>query len=150
MDSPIVRVAVIALALAACDHDSPTSRMPEVCGPYPDWESSAYTLPYEVGEAFVVGQANCTEGGHQGRYKHSYDFLMPIGTVVTAARAGTVTFVEEGFGDDTTTIEENNFRSCATWMGSRRSTPTRPATVCWSRSATRRWGSGSLAAGTRA
>jgi murein DD-endopeptidase MepM/ murein hydrolase activator NlpD len=57
----------------------------------------------------VVSQGNCTTGGHRGRYKHSFDFAMPIGTVVTAARAGTVTFVEERFGDDTTTIAENNF-----------------------------------------
>src|SRR3954467_15019842 len=60
------------------------------CGSFPDWQSSLYVLPYPVGSTYYVNQSNCTNGGHQGPYKYSYDFVMPIGTTVTAARAGGV------------------------------------------------------------
>jgi hypothetical protein len=58
------------------------------CGGYADWQSSPYVLPYPVGESYPIYQTNCTLGGHHGVYRHSYDFLMPIGALVTAAREG--------------------------------------------------------------
>ena len=60
------------------------------CGPFPDWVSSPYVLPYAVGSSYYVTQSNCSTGGHRGPYKYSYDFAMPIGTTVTAARTGIV------------------------------------------------------------
>ena len=69
------------------------------CGGYPDWQSSPYVLPYPVGKSYAVHQANCTFGGHHGVYRYSYDFLMPIGTTVTAAREGVVAETLEGFAD---------------------------------------------------
>jgi len=69
------------------------------CGRYPDWESSPYVLPYPVGESYAVWQGNCTWGGHHGPYQYSYDFLMPIGTLVTAARDGVVVDIQDGFRD---------------------------------------------------
>src|SRR5689334_14182396 len=60
------------------------------CGPFPDWQSSPYVLPYPIGSTYYVNQANCSNGGHQGTFKYSYDFAMPIGTKVAAARAGVV------------------------------------------------------------
>ena len=69
------------------------------CGGYPDWQTSPYVLPYPVGKSYPVYQANCTLGGHHGVYRYSYDFLMPIGTVVTAARAGAVVEILNGFTD---------------------------------------------------
>ena len=61
------------------------------CGPYPDWRTSPYVLPYPVGRSHRVSQGNCFAGGsHQSTLRHSYDFEMPFGSVVTAARAGVV------------------------------------------------------------
>ena len=71
---------------------------------YPDWKTSPYLLPYPVGENYPLYQGNCTLGGHHGPYRYSYDFLMDIGTVVTAARGGIVfevrTGSEDGGGSD--------------------------------------------------
>jgi murein DD-endopeptidase MepM/ murein hydrolase activator NlpD len=69
------------------------------CGPFPDWHSSPYVLPYPAGSSYYVNQSNCTNGGHRGTYKYSYDFVMPIGTTVTAARAGVVADVRMKFRD---------------------------------------------------
>ena len=62
----------------------------DACGPFPDWRSSPYVLPYPVGNTYYVNQGNCSTGGHHGPYRYAYDFAMPIGTTVTAARAGVV------------------------------------------------------------
>lgn len=69
------------------------------CGGYSDWQASAYVLPYPAGESYAVYQANCSWGGHRGVYRYSYDFLMPIGSPVTAARSGMVAETLEGFAD---------------------------------------------------
>ena len=67
-----------------------------LCGGYADWQTSPYVLPYPVGESYPVHQDNCSLGGHHGVYRYSYDFLMPIGSPVTAARAGVVAETLEG------------------------------------------------------
>src|SRR5437773_10698260 len=67
------------------------------CGPFPDWHTSPYVLPYYVGSTYYVSQANCSAGGHHGAYKYAYDFVMPIGTTVTAARAGVVAAIPMKF-----------------------------------------------------
>lgn len=69
------------------------------CWGYADWQTAAYVLPYPIGKSYPVYQGNCTLGGHHGVYQYSYDFLMPIGTLVTAARAGVVVAIEAGFRD---------------------------------------------------
>lgn len=69
------------------------------CGGYPAWESSPYVLPFPVGEAYPIHQGNCSYGGHRGVYRYSYDFLMPIGSKVTAARAGVVIEILDGAVD---------------------------------------------------
>jgi murein DD-endopeptidase MepM/ murein hydrolase activator NlpD len=73
-----------------------------VCGPYPDWTRSAYVLPYLPGEGYRVSQGNCA-GGHatlvEGAFRHGYDFAMPIGTTVVAARAGRVGYTRTRFRD---------------------------------------------------
>jgi len=80
---------------AGCDFGSPSE--PEsaldACGPYPDWETSEYVLPYPTGSSFVVSQGNCSRGSHNGPARHAYDFAMPIGSPVTASRSGQVLFV---------------------------------------------------------
>ena len=72
---------------------------------------SAYILPWSVGEAHRVDQGNCGSGSHAAGtvVQYAYDFLMPIGTPVIAARSGTVFLVEEGFPDGTRRAGEENY-----------------------------------------
>lgn len=79
------------------------------CGPFPDWQSSPYVLPYRAGASYFVSQSNCTNGGHQGQYRYSYDFAMPIGTTVTAARSGVVDDVRTHFRDGQRGESESNW-----------------------------------------
>jgi uncharacterized protein YaiE (UPF0345 family) len=69
----------------------------EPCGPYPEWQTSAYVLPYPAGSTYSVLQGNCTNATHRGPLKYSYDFSMPVGTTVTAARAGVVAMYARTF-----------------------------------------------------
>jgi murein DD-endopeptidase MepM/ murein hydrolase activator NlpD len=66
------------------------------CGGYKDWKTSLYVLPYPVGKSYSLHQGNCSLGGHRAGYQYSYDFLMPIGALVTAARPGVVSEVLGG------------------------------------------------------
>jgi murein DD-endopeptidase MepM/ murein hydrolase activator NlpD len=55
-----------------------------------DPAESLYVLPFPVGKSYRVTQSYCSgpQGGHVNQI--AYDFGMPIGEDVTAARAGTV------------------------------------------------------------
>ena len=72
---------------------------PVSCGEFVPWQESPYVLPYTVGESYVVNQANCSGFGHSGFWEFGYDFTMPIGTVVTAARSGVVLHAQDGTED---------------------------------------------------
>ena len=72
---------------------------PISCGEFLPWQESGYVLPYTVGERYVVNQANCSGFGHSGFWEFGYDFTMPIGTVVTAARDGIVLHAQDGTED---------------------------------------------------
>jgi len=107
---------VIATVIFGCSSDSneqPSPR-PQVknCGPYPSQSTSAYVLPYEVGKSFVVGQGNCSPVGRSHATgsldQHSYDILMPIGTNITATRAGVVNKVVENFAENNGTPGQEN------------------------------------------
>jgi len=92
---------------------APTVPVTAACGPYPDQTTSAYVLPYEVGTWHRMVHGNCTAGGtsHQtgGTRQYAYDFQMPIGTLIVAARAGRVSAVEQFNIDSTRTPGEENF-----------------------------------------
>jgi len=79
------------------------------CGPFPDWSASAYVLPYPAGSSYYVSQANCSSGGHRGPYQYAYDFVMPVGTTVTAARAGVVAEIRMKFRDGQSGEGESNW-----------------------------------------
>ena len=81
----------------------------EPCGPFPDWATSAYVLPYPVGSTYSVLQGNCTNATHRGALKYSYDFSMPVGTTVTAARAGVVADIRMDFRDSQRGENESNW-----------------------------------------
>jgi len=83
------------------------------CGPYPEQATSLFILPYEVGTGHEMVHGNCTALGtsHQsgGTRQYAYDFEMPIGTIIVAARAGEVSAVEQGHADSTRIPGEENF-----------------------------------------
>ena len=95
----------IALVLAACGGGSPTGGTAppptsEVsCEGFGDWQTSAYVLPYPVGQSYEVNQGNCSGFGHSDFWLFGYDFIMPIGTIVTAARAGVIQHAQDGAVD---------------------------------------------------
>ena len=61
---------------------------------YPPAQASPYKLPWQGGVRRLVAQGNRSFVSHRGSHLYAYDFWMPVGTVVLAARAGTVTRVE--------------------------------------------------------
>ena len=91
-------LVITVFASAACDAETP-SEPAEACGPFPDWASSPYNLPYPAGHSYELRQSNCSGFGHVGFWKHGYDFIMPIGAVVTAARSGRVGWAKDGCYD---------------------------------------------------
>lgn len=67
---------------------------PSALDPYPRAQGSPYQLPWQGGVRRFVAQGNRSFVSHRGSHLYAYDFWMPIGTVVLAARGGTVTRVE--------------------------------------------------------
>lgn len=105
-------VLVVLVLLVACDGDSPTGPVAgQGCGPWPAQSSSPLVLPYRPGEAYPVNQGNCTPGTHARgtRDQYAYDFGMPIGTTVVAARAGVVEELEERYADGNGVVTESNY-----------------------------------------
>lgn len=84
---------------------------PEVdCAVYPDQQSSAYLLPYQVGEAFpVVVSTGHYRASNQGVGLYAIDFDMPIGTKIVASRSGEVVAVRENFQDGNGKDLEENY-----------------------------------------
>jgi len=94
-------VLALAVAAAGCGSSPGAPDAIETCEGFGDWQSSPYVLPFAVGASFFVDQGNCSPpgNGHRGVTKFGYDFLMPIGTPVHAARGGVVTAVDESHFD---------------------------------------------------
>ncbi len=77
--------------------------------------NSDFVLPYPVGSSYEVIQGNCSHvsdlwNSHQEGtpWQYAYDFLMPIGTIITAPAAGVVRYVEERNSDDDKGLESGN------------------------------------------
>ena len=102
------RLSAVLLGAMGCGSNPDTRSCP---GPYPPQSASAYVLPWNIGEAYVVGQGNCGSSSHAAGtiVQYAYDVLMPIGTPVLAARSGTVFLVEERFVDGTRRPGEENY-----------------------------------------
>ena len=103
--SRLLLVLYVLVGALGCEGHSNSPTQPAAlgnCGVYPDWQNSAYILPYPVGGSYRVSQANCTDYSHSGLLSYAFDFEMPIGTSVAAARSGVVVHVIEEFldGDD--------------------------------------------------
>ena len=85
--------------------------MARYAGSYPDQETSPYVLPWQAGETYLVGQGNCTTFSHTVAWNQqfAYDFMLPIGAPILAARGGTVTAVVDNFSDGTRISGEENY-----------------------------------------
>jgi murein DD-endopeptidase MepM/ murein hydrolase activator NlpD len=99
----------LAALLVACGAGPSSPDPADLCTGYPAWPTSPYVVPYPVGTSYRVAQGNCSGGGHSGVYRYSYDFDMPIGTSVTAARDGVVFEVRTGYLDGDLTPGHENF-----------------------------------------
>lgn len=75
----------------------------------PAQRAAEYRLPYPIGDSARLIQGNNGPWGHQGHAAYAFDFVMPVGRPVTAARAGRVVAVEGRFYDGTRKPGEENF-----------------------------------------
>ena len=82
-------VALIALLLAAVAYLTLTG--PRNLERYPAPERSPYLLPGPAGITRFCAQSNRAIVSHRGREEFAYDFAMPVGETICAARAGLVT-----------------------------------------------------------
>lgn len=71
-------------------------------------ESSEYVLPYPQTESYKVLQAYNGPWGHEKHAEFAYDFQMPMGSAVHAARSGKVVHVEQRHKDSTRKGGEEN------------------------------------------
>ncbi len=67
-----------------------------------------FVLPYPVGKAYTCSLGFNASFSHNGSFRYSVDFEMPIGTLVTAAREGRVVYVVEDNSDDDRTPGHEN------------------------------------------
>jgi murein DD-endopeptidase MepM/ murein hydrolase activator NlpD len=95
---------IAAILLLGCNGSSPTApERPDLSCAAPvfgDPASSPWCLPYAAGSVYTVTQSYCSMGSHAGRF--AYDFDMPMGTEVLAARGGEVVELRENWSDDDT------------------------------------------------
>lgn len=64
---------------------------------YPPNDTSPYKLPWKAGISRFVAQGNRSFTSHRGYHLYAWDFVMPIGTEVLAAREGRVVEVVDSF-----------------------------------------------------
>ena len=94
-------IVLLAVLAAGCGSSPVAPDSSETCAGFGEWQASPYVLPYAVGTSYLLDQGNCSPpgNGHRGVTRFGYDFLMPIGTAVFAARGGIVTQVDESHFD---------------------------------------------------
>ena len=71
-------------------------------------DEAKYRLPWKSGVARFVAQGNFSFTSHRHLHAHAWDFVMPIGTAVLAAREGEVVRVVDffdGIGWDSNSVE---------------------------------------------
>lgn len=97
-------VLVLAALLSACSAGATRAGAQDTLA----LDRSPYVLPFPAGRAYLCFNSYGGPIGHTADFQYSVDFDMPIGTLVTAARQGTVAFVADGFSDaDTETAQAN-------------------------------------------
>jgi murein DD-endopeptidase MepM/ murein hydrolase activator NlpD len=87
------RLALLGLFLLTAPYACPGG--PRELDRYPPASESPYVLPYEAGTARWCVQGNNGRVSHNGGGEFAYDFAMPSGTRITAAREGVVVAVRD-------------------------------------------------------
>jgi murein DD-endopeptidase MepM/ murein hydrolase activator NlpD len=82
------RSALLFLALGIIGYFAFTG--PRHLDRYPPRETSPYRLPWPAGRMWFCGQSNRGIVSHRGWEEYAYDFNMPVGSEVCAARGGVV------------------------------------------------------------
>jgi len=101
----IVRLVPL-LGCAGCgEPTTPPSEPPPECSVYGEQASSPYVLPYPPGTSYAVGLTT----GHPGWHRYAIDFLMPIGSSLTAARSGTAREIKEDAFDHDHDLADGNY-----------------------------------------
>lgn len=89
--------------------DPSSARLVGGCGAAPEDLFPKYVLPFPEGGAHPLTQGNCGSASHDGRFSFSYDFRMPVGSPVIAARDGVVLALREGRPNGTRRIGDENY-----------------------------------------
>lgn len=98
----LLLLAALVVLAPACD---PTSGGTLVRGcdgqTYPSLSATPYVLPFPVGDAYRMNLGNCSSSFHGPEQpdRYAYDFNTPIGSQITASRAGRVVHVVESGRD---------------------------------------------------
>jgi murein DD-endopeptidase MepM/ murein hydrolase activator NlpD len=79
------------------------------CGPAPAALQPLYSLPFTVGDGYTLTQGNCGGASHTGRFSYAFDFAMPVGTPIVAARDGVVFTLRADRPDGTGRVGDENF-----------------------------------------
>lgn len=98
---PLTATAIALGCISAC---TPASLQRAALG-----ADSEYSLPFPVGDSARLIQGNNGPWGHSGAAAFAFDFVMPIGSPVTAARPGRVFATEARFVDGNKTPGQENF-----------------------------------------
>lgn len=110
-------LAVASIAPAACGDNPSAPAQADAQSPvqqclsravFGDPAASLYVLPYPVGAAYSLMQTYCGPYSHARDNQLAYDFLIPFGGEVVAARAGIVRIVVDTYADDDTVGSHNN------------------------------------------
>lgn len=72
-------------------------------------QKQLYEVPYSSNSKFKLIQGWAGKYGHVEHLNYAYDFVMPIGTPILAARSGRVIKIEEQFEDNTKTPGKENY-----------------------------------------
>ena len=124
MVHPVNAVFILgwSFVAAACGGGTPADPGPQSVAPatqqqclaqavFDDPAESPYCLPWNEDEAYEVSQSYCSPSGWSHHIRHAYDFLMPAGTEVRAARAGVVVELREHWPDEDRTGGHENMVS---------------------------------------
>lgn len=90
---------VALITFSACGEKGTFNNNGDYCDGYGDPAESNYILPYQTGESYFIGQGNCGQVTHVAQGRFAYDFAMPSGTQILAARSGVVHEVVESRRD---------------------------------------------------
>lgn len=119
--SPVIRknwvlrngwiLLLLLLLLFQCDEEELSPQTRKECLEIASFgipAESPYCLPYAADSSYLITQSYCSAIGRSHESRFAYDFKMPLGTQILAARGGTVVEFREHFSDDDPTGGHEN------------------------------------------